>query len=462
MSETDLLIIGGGPAGYVAAIRARQLGAKVTLIEKDALGGTCLNRGCIPTRALVRAAELIDLPRKAKDFGIVYPPPEIDFAKIIARKDTIVKTVGGGVQLLMKENGVEVIKGEAKLISPTETRVRSESGEESLTSRRIIIATGARTTKPSVPGADTIITTTEALALKEVPPSLLIMGAGPIGVTFAVIFSRLGSTVTVTEESARILPGFDHEIVSLLERELRREKVKILTETNLLRAGEGNAVLNVKGKEETIAATRVLVADSRAANTGGLGLESIGIALKDGHVKVNSYLETDTPGIYAAGDVAGGPMLAHAAFTGGRIAAENALGKSSSMDFNAIPRCVYTFPEIACVGLTEEEAAAQGYQVRIGRFPFAANGLATVLGERSGLVKVVSETKYGQILGVHILGPSATELISEAVLAMRLEEPPQVIGGTIHAHPTLSEALMEAALDVSGETLHSISKNPRA
>lgn len=461
MAENDLLIIGGGPAGYVAAIRARQLGAKATLVEKDALGGTCLNRGCIPTRALVRAVELIDLPKKAREYGINYPPPEIDFAKIIARKDTIIKTVGGGVQLLMKENGVEVIKGEAKFISPTEVKVSSESGEQRLTARRIIIATGAIHKKPSIPGADAIISSTEALALKEIPPSLLILGAGPIGVTFAVIFARLGATVTVAEESPHVLHGFDREIVGLLERELRREKVKIMTGTSLKEISGNKAVLTTKGTDETIVAQRVLVADTRAANLEGLGLELAGVTVADGHIKVNGQLETSVPGIYAAGDVAGGPMLAHAAFTGGRIAAENALGKSSTMDFNVVPRCVYTFPEIACVGLTEEDAVAQGYQVRIGRFPFSANGLATVLGERNGLVKVIAETKYGQILGVHILGPSATELISEAVLAMRLEEPPQVIGGTIHAHPTLSEALMEAMLDVSGETLHFISKNPR-
>ena len=290
---------------------------------------------------------------------------------------------------------------------------------------------------------------------------MLVLGAGPIGITFAVIYARLGSSVTVAQELASVLPGFDREIMGLLERELRREKVKVITEARLQQVGGGNALLNVKGKDETVPAACVLAADTRVANVGGFGLESIGVTLKDGAYQVNNFLQTDAPGIYAAGDVAGGPMLAHAAFTGGRIAAENALEKQSVMDFNAVPRCVYTFPEIACVGLTEEEAVAQGYQVRAGRFPFSANGLATVLGERGGLVKVVSETKYGQILGVHILGPMATELIAEAVLAMRLEEPPQVIGGTIHAHPTLSEALMEAALDVSGETLHFISKNPR-
>lgn len=459
MTETDLLIIGGGPAGYVAAIRARQLGARVTLVEKDALGGTCLNRGCIPTRAMVRAVELIDLPRKAKEYGISYAPPQVDFSKIIARKDTVVKIVGGGVQLLMRENGVDVIKGEAKLISPAEVSVRIEQGEQSISASRIIITTGASTIKPNVAGSDTIITTTEALSLKEVPSSLLILGAGPIGITFAVIFARLGSSVTVAEESEQVLKGFDRELVSIIERELRREKVKVVTDAKLISISTPNAVINVKGKDETTNAACVLVADTRKAKVDNLGLDTVGITLEDDHIRVNSHMQTTVPNIFAAGDVAGGPMLAHAAFNGGRIAAENALGKQSAIDFNTIPRCVYTFPEIASVGLTEENATAQGYQVRVGRFPFSANGLATVLGERNGTVKIVSETKYGQILGVHIIGPMATELIAEAVLAMRLEEPPLVIGGTVHAHPTLSEALMEAALDVSGETLHAISKN---
>ncbi len=459
MEQRDLIIVGGGPAGYVAGIRARQLGAKVVLIEKDALGGTCLNRGCIPTRALVRAVEFLDVPRKARDFGITYAPPQVEFPKIIARKDTIVKTVNGGLQLLLKEDGVEIIKGEAKILSPTTVEVKTEAGVQQYTAPKMIIATGAHIKKPAVPGAESVITATEALALQAVPASTLILGAGPIGMAFAVIFARLGSAVSVAEESAQTLPGFDREVVGALERELRREKVKVFTEAKLARIEGGNAIVTVKGKDETVPAACVLAADSREANIAGLGLENAGVTLEDGHIKVNNRLETSVPGIYAAGDIAGGSMLAHAAFTAGRIAAENALGKSSTMDFDSVPRCVYTFPEVACVGLTEEEAVKRGHTVRVGRFPLAANGLATVLGERAGLIKVVTETKYGRILGVHILAPSASELIPEAVLAMRLEEPASVIGGATHLHPTLSEALMEAMLDVTGETLHSISKN---
>lgn len=464
MEERELVIIGGGPAGYVAAIRARQLGAKVTLVEEDALGGTCLNRGCIPTRALVRAVELLEFPKKAKAYGITCGEPTFDLAKMIARKDTIVKTVVGGVQLLMRENGIEVIKGAGRLLSPTELEIKTPAGTNHLTAKRIIIATGAHYKKPTVPGGESTITATEALTMKEVPSSILILGAGPIGMAYATIFSRLGAEVTVIEETAQILPGFDYEIVRLLERELKKVKVKVLNEAVLNEITQSNpnesrVTVMVKGQEEVLNTRCVLVADRRVPNVADIGLESAGVSVVDGCIEVKNRLETSVAGIYAAGDVTGEPMLAHYAFAAGRIAAENALGKQSTIDKNVVPRCVYSYPEIASVGLTEEQAGAEGYQIKVGRFPFSANGLATVIGERIGLVKVVSETKYGQILGVHILGTLASEMISEAVLAMRLEEPPSLIGGTIHAHPTLSEALMEAMLDLSGETLHFMSKN---
>ena len=465
MEQRDLVIIGGGPGGYVAAIRARQLGGKVTLIEKDTLGGVCLNSGCLPTRAMVRGVEFIDLPKKAKDYGVNLGEVEIDFPKMVARKDTVVKTVVGGLSMLVEANGVEVLKGRGKLISASEVEVVLEDGTSSrIAAPKIIIATGTSSKRPSVPGAERTITTEQALELTEIPRSMLIVGGGAIGFTFATIFSKLGTSVTVTEESAQILPGVDGEIVSMLEKELRRAKIQLYTEASIkeIGAGEGdenNIVLSVKGEETTLNAQYILAAEEREANVEGLGLDKVGIKVNRGHIEVNNHMETGVGGILAAGDITGEPMLAHVAFTEGRVAAENALGKKSEIDYTAVPRCINTIPEIASVGLTEDEALAQGHQLRIGRFPFAANGVATIFGERTGIIKVVTETEYQRILGVHIIGPRATDLIPEATLAMRLEATSHEISSTIHAHPSLSEALMESALDVTGDTLHFMSQN---
>ncbi len=465
MEQRDLVIIGGGPAGYVAAIRASQLGGKVTLIEGDAVGGTCLNRGCIPTRALVRGVEFLNLPAKAKDYGVNLSLAEIDFSKMMARKDTVVRTVVGGVELLLRENGVEVLRGRGELLSPSEVEVQLEDGtSQQITAPGIIIATGSSSQRPSIPGEQAIITTDQALELKEIPRSIVIVGAGAIGFAFATIFSKLGTSVIVIEGSAQILPGVDREIATLLERELRKGKIPLHTEAYIRAIGDGEGdersiVLSIKGEEATLTAQYVLAAEERVANVDGLGLDRVGVDLSEGAIAVNRRMQTSVPGILAAGDVTGEPMLAHVAFAEGRVAAENAMGKGSEIDYTAVPRCINTTPEIASVGLTEDEALAQGYQIRIGRFPFAANGLATILGERAGTIKLITEAKYGQILGVHIIGPHATDLIPEAALAMKLDATPQEISSTIHAHPTLSEALMEAALDVTGDTLHFLSPN---
>lgn len=465
MEERDLIIIGGGPAGYVGAIRARQLGARVALIEKDILGGTCLNRGCIPTRALVRGVELLDLAKKARDFGINFGQVEVNFARMMARKDIIIKTMVGGVELLMKENGVEVVRGEAKFVSPSVIEVRLADGaSREITAPKIIIATGASPQRPAIPGGQDIITTDQALEFKEIPRSMVILGGGAIGLAFATIFARLGTSVAIAEQSALILPDIDRELVSLLERELRKDKIQVHTEASLkaIEAGEGGEkriALSAKGQEMTLTAQHVLVADERRANVDGLGLDKVGVNLKNGAIVVDKRMQTNVPGIFAAGDVAGEPMLAHVAFAQGKMAVENALGKGAEMDYAVVPRCIYTSPEIASVGLTEQAAVAQGYQIRVGKFPFAANGVATIRAERTGTVKIISEVKYGQILGVHIIGPGAGDLIPEAALAMKLDATPREIATTIHAHPSLAEALMEAALDVSGETIHFMSQN---
>ncbi|MBC8476786.1 MAG: dihydrolipoyl dehydrogenase [Dehalococcoidia bacterium] len=465
MEDRDLIIIGGGPAGYVAAIRTRQLGGRVTLVEEDTVGGTCLNRGCIPMRALVRGVEFLEIPRKARDYGVNLGAAEVDFAKMMARKDTVVRTVTGGVKLLLEGNGAEVISGKGRLASPSEVEVVSSDGSTSrITARKILIATGARAKRPAVPGGDGVLTTDQAMELTEIPRSLLIIGGGSIGLAFATIFAKLGAEVTVAETSARILHDVDGEIVSILARDLRKQKVQILTEASITEirdaeGGEKSVVVTAGGEEKTLIVQYVLAADEREANLEGLGLDVAGISTGSGGIEVNRRMETNVAGVLAAGDVVGEPRLAHVAFSEGRVAAENVMDKASEMDYLVVPRCINTFPEIASVGLTEEEAASQGYQTRIGRFPLAAVGMATILAERSGAVKIISEAEYGQILGIHIIGPHAAELIGEATLAMKMEATPKEISATIHTHPTISEALMEAALDVTGEALHSLSQD---
>lgn len=468
MEERDIVIVGGGPAGYVPAIRVSQLGRKATLIEQDTVGGTCLNRGCIPTRALMRAVELIDLAKSAKDYGVNYKEVEVDLSKMMTRKDTIVKTVVSGVRLLLNGNGVEVINGTARLLSPTQLEVQlSEGGKNEISAQKIIIATGARSKKVSIPGGEDekVITTTEALALKEVPKSMLIMGGGFIGIAFATIFSGLGVRVILVEQSPRLLPEIDGEIVSILEKELQRGKIQTYTEAQVKRIdrgeqGEKNITVTIKGEETNLSAEYILVAEEREANTEGLGLDTVGVQLDDRQgIVVNRRMETSVPAILAAGDVTGQKMWTHVAFVEGIVAAENAVGRGSEIDYNVIPYWANTSPEISGVGITEEEATTQGYQVRVGRFPFAANGMATILGQRTGMIKMITEEEYGQILGVHIIGPGATDLIAEVALAMKLEATPEDIRAVMHGHPTLSEALWEAALDVSGETIHFMSQN---
>ncbi len=450
MTDRDLVIIGGGPAGYTAAIRGRQLGATVTLIEADALGGICLNHGCIPTRSLLRASEFLDLPRRAKEYGIEFGAVEIDFAKMMARKDTVVKTLGGGVRLLMESNGVEVLAGRGRFLSATDIEVVSGDGTVTgLRSPKVIIATGSRATGLPV-GGDAVLTTDQALELTEIPESMVIVGGGAIGLAFTTIFTRLGAKVTLVEESVGILADVDAEIVGLLLRELKRQKVDVVTSATVAGSDGDTVTLAGPDGETTVTAKYVLAAEHRLPNVEGLGLDAAGVALDGEAIVVDEGMASSVSGIFAAGDIAGEPRLAHVAAAQGKVAAENALGGASAMDYATVPRCIYGASEIASVGLTEEAAAAEGHAVKVGKFPFAANGLATIIGERGGLVKVVSEAEYGQILGVHIIGPHASELIGEAVLAIRLEATPQEIAAAIHIHPALSETVMGAAGEVFG------------
>lgn len=461
MEERDVVIIGGGPAGYVAAIRVMQLGGKATLIEEDTLGGTCIKRGCIPTAALLRGTEFIEMAAKARDYGVSLKVEVIDLAKMMARKDTVVKTVVGGLDLLVKGNGVEVIKGRGRLLSASEVEVSRDGGKTTMRARRIILATGSSVKRPQFPGSGELTTTEQALEFKEAPRSMLILGEGTVAFSFAAIFNRLGTQVSVITPSPRILPEVDEEIVSIFSRELKKNKVLVHTQTRISSIadngqGEKTVAVVIEGKESALTSQYVLLAEERGADINGLGIEAAGIMTGANGILVNTRMETNVPGIYAAGDVTGG-RLAHVAFVEGRVAAENAVGKNVHMDYAAIPRCLNTIPEIASVGLTEAEAKVKGHSVQIGRFPLAANGKATIMGERTGMVKVVSESRYGQILGVHIVGPQASSLLPEVVLAMKLEATPKEIGSAVHIHPSLSEALMEAAMAVTRESIHSLS-----
>ena len=462
MAEKDIVIIGGGPGGYVAAMAAARLGGKVTLIEKDELGGICLNWGCMPTKALLRGVELLESIEAGKEFGIQTSGTTVDFSKMSARKDRAVKTLVSGVGGLMKSNGVEVIKGKARLISPREIQVEDEKKQTATYgAKKVIIATGSVSARLPIPGAQLpgVIDSTGALQLKKVPESMVIIGAGPIGLEFGTIFAAFGAKVTVLELLPQILPAEDAEIASALEKSLKRYKMEMLTKCQVKEIAEAaGGKLRVKAVlgegEKSFEAEVVLVAVGRSPNVEGLGLQEAGVRAGKKGVEVNSRMETNVPGIYAIGDVTGQWLLAHFAFAQGEVAAENLMGHEVEMDSRVVPRCVYTLPEVASVGISEKEAREAGRDIKVGRFPFSANGKATVYGERTGMVKIVADAKYGEILGVNIFGPHATDLIGEAVLAMRLEGTAQDIAQAIHPHPTLTEALKEAALDVDGMALH--------
>ena len=460
MKQSDVVIVGGGPAGYVAAIRASQLGGKVILIEKDALGGTCLNRGCIPTKALLHSVEILESARKGKDYGVNVGEPSIDFVKMMSRKNAVVNTLVTGVQHLMRSNAIEVIKGTGRVISPTEVEV--DSGQkESVKAARIVLAPGSVPLVVPIPGVNGsgVITSDDALQLSEIPQSLLVIGGGAIGVEFATIFAKLGTKVTIVEMLPQIIPTEDHELSMSLKRVLEGDGIKIFTSAQVSRiedAPEGNKLISVAiGEgEQKLTAKLVLVAVGRKPNIEGLGLESVGIKTERGSITVNDRMETNIPGIYAAGDAIGGTLLAHVASAEGVVAIENALGKDSVIDYRVVPRCIYTMPEVAAVGLTESQAREEGLNLKVSRFPFTANPRALILGQPDGLVKVLSDAKSGEIFGTHIFGPQATELISEVALAMKMEATVSEISSTIHAHPTLSEAIRETALDAEGMVVH--------
>ena len=460
----DLIVIGSGPGGYSAAIRAGQYGLKTALIERQPkLGGTCLLVGCIPTKSLLQTADVWERFENSEKEGIFCENPRLDYPRVKERKDGIVNKHSNGVAMLLKRAKVERITGTAGLLGGGKVEVRSDAGVQTLEAKNIIIATGseARMLPGLQPDPETILTNVEILNLNAVPRSLAIIGAGAVGVEFASIFRRFGSEVTVIEMLPRIVPVEDEDISKELERNFRKQKIRVETGARAENIRKvGNCVqltLTTKdGKQEELTAEKLLVAVGRKPNTENIGLERTKVELDRGFIKVNQWQQTAESGVYAIGDVvAGTPQLAHVATREGMIAVAHMAGKPViPINKNRIPGCTYTEPGIGSVGLTEAQARAAGYKVKIGRFPFAGDSRATILGHHEGFVKVVADETYGEILGAHIIGPEAFELIGEAVAAMEAEATVDVMMQAIHAHPTLYEAVGEAFNAVYGLSIN--------
>lgn len=460
----DLVIIGGGPGGYVAAIRARQLGAQVALVERERVGGTCLNHGCIPTKALIHSAEVLRLAREGGRYGVAGTEgARPDFLRMQERKAEVVETLVGGVEKLLQNHGVHLFQGTATLEDPRTIRVRPADGTETtLQAGRVILATGSEPTPLPVPGAGLpgVLDSRDLLQLREVPSSLVVIGGGVIGMEMAVLFHFLGSQVSVVEMLPNILPPVEPELARRFAVLVRQMGLALHTGARVLEivAGEdGRLGVIFEGKTgmETAWGDKVLVATGRRPSDGGLDLERLGIARSGRAIAVNERLETSLPGVYAIGDCTGGALLAHRAFYHGEVAAENALGGRRRVDEHAIPYCVYTWPELAGVGLTLEQARASGRPCQEARFPFSANGRALAMGETAGQVRLVYDPNEGTVLGVHLLGPYASELLGEATLAVQAGIRVQEMAEVVHAHPTLSEVLGEAAKAAAwGEAVH--------
>ncbi|MEK7819126.1 MAG: dihydrolipoyl dehydrogenase [Bacteroidota bacterium] len=462
MSEKnyDIIIIGGGPGGYVAAIRAGQLGLKTLVVEKEKLGGICLNWGCIPTKALLKNAEVFETLKHAEDFGFSFENLKVDFSKAIKRSRDISGRLSKGIEFLLKKNKVEYISGSAKIISKGVVEVTQSGKVENINAKNIIIATGAR--PRSVPGITIdrkqVITSSEAMILNEVPKRLIIIGAGAIGVEFAYFYNTYGSKITLIEMMPSIIPVEDKEVSKTLSRIFQKNGIEILTETKVESIKTGSEVtvsISSKDGKKDIVGDIALVAIGVQGNIENLGLEEVGIKTEKSFIKVDEFYKTNVDGIFAIGDVNGPPWLAHVASSEGVVCVEKIAGKNPpKIDYSAIPGCTYSQPQIASVGLTEEKAIEKGYQIKIGRYQFRSHGKAMAMNETEGFVKLIFDEKYGELLGAHIIGPEATEMIAELTIAKTLEATAEQIHRTIHAHPTLTEGIAEAAMDAYGESIH--------
>ncbi len=456
----DLVVIGGGPGGYVAALRAAQIGMQVTLVEKDSLGGTCLNRGCIPTKAYYQSAQMLRSLGQLNKFGISVTENGFDFQTTWERKEQIVRQLVQGIAGLLTANGVEVIAGEATLTSPQQVRV----GDQTIETKRILIATGSKCSHLPIPGADlpNVVNSDQLLEQQTVPQRLTIIGGGVIGLEFASIFQTFGSQVTVLEYMPDLLSGVDKEISKRLRIFLKRQGIDIITGARVESISDEDSQLRVTAATAkgtiTAEADTVLIATGRRPYTANLNLEAIGVTTTpQGFIVTNADFQTNVPSIYAIGDVIGGAMLAHVASEEGRVAVERMAGLDSQVAYHAIPAVVFTSPEVATVGLSEESAKEQGLDYRVGKFQFAANSKAVAMGETDGLVKVLAAPD-GTVIGAHIVGPHAADLIAAAGLAVKERLTVEQVTTAIHAHPTLSEAWLEALLDTEKRAIHLMPK----
>jgi dihydrolipoamide dehydrogenase len=461
--QYDVVVIGGGPAGYVAAIRAAQLGLKTAIVEKNALGGVCLNVGCIPSKALLKNAEVVHtLQHRAKEFGFSFDNLKLDYGVAYERSRQVAGRLVKGVGFLMKKNNIAVHEGTATIAGPNTVQVAlNGGGTADLRAQNIIIATGARTR--SIPGVEIdgerVVTYLEVILSDKLPEKIVIVGAGPIGMEFAYVMVNYGVDVTIVEMLPHLLPNEDPEISDVIEKAYKRLGVKYHLGAMVSAVEKGDAGVRVSLKEgQTLEADKVMIAIGFISNTENIGLESVGVKVKErGGIEVDDAMRTNVPGIYAIGDVVApmGYMFAHHGSAMGLVAAETIAGHPTvSLDYRMLPRCTYTQPQVASFGYTEQQARDAGYEIKVGRFPFQPNGKALGMGERDGFVKIIADARYGEILGAHLCGPEVTELLPELTLAQSAELTPEEIARNVHAHPTLSEALMEAAHGVEGQPIH--------
>ncbi len=458
MAGYDIAVMGGGPGGYVAAIRAAQLGYSVAIVEKEEIGGLCLNWGCIPSKSLLRNAEVLSLFHRASEFGISFDNLSVDYGKAVDRSRQVVKRLVGGLKSLMKRYGIAVLAGHASIPGPGRISV---DGREEIQAANIIVATGALNKGiPSLPvDGENIITTREALALKDLPDRVAIVGGGAAGVEFAYLWSTYGCEVTVIEVLPHLLPNEDPEISRTLEKSFQKQGVNIMTGSRVEESdftnGVGTLSISTGDESRQVQCDKVFVAVGLEGNIAGTGLSEMGVGMDGGFIAVDEAMRTNLSNIYAVGDVTGAPLLAHTAFAQGHIAVETIAGlPTTKLVSENIPRATYCQPQVASVGLTEAQARERGMEVKVGRFPFMASGKALGLGDREGFIKVVAGAEYGEILGAHMIGPEVTELLGEVSVAQALDATIEDVGLAVHPHPTLSEALKEAALAAMGQAVH--------